>query len=73
MRPRRFSRQQVDAVDEDLADLEEEFYDELESCDCGCCDDEDDDDDGLIQTAAQAGYDISGMRPLIESLASRGR
>ena len=27
----------------------------------------------LIQTAAQAGYDISGMRPLIESLASRGR
>ena len=29
--------------------------------------------DGLIQTAAQAGYDISGMRPLIESLASRGR
>ena len=29
--------------------------------------------DALIGTAAAGGYDISGMRPLIESLASRGR
>lgn len=36
--------EQLDAVDEDLADLEEVFYDECEDCcDCGddcCCDDE---------------------------------
>lgn len=38
---------QVDAVDEDLADLEEFVYDEYDDCDCDCdcgcdcCDDED--------------------------------
>ena len=32
--------EQVDAVDEDLADLEEVFYEELDDCDCDCdCDD----------------------------------
>lgn len=35
---------QIDAVDEDLANLEEDFYGEDE-CDCGCEDDEDDDED----------------------------
>ena len=29
--------------------------------------------DDLIATGARAGYDISGIRPLIESLAHRGR
>lgn len=28
--------EQLDAVDEDLADLEEVFYEELDDCDCGC-------------------------------------
>ena len=37
--------EQIDAVDEDLADLEEIFYDECDDCDCDCddccdCDDE---------------------------------
>ena len=40
--------EQLDAVDEDLADLEEVFYEELDDCDCDCddcdcgcdCDDE---------------------------------
>lgn len=40
--------EQLDAVDEDLADLEEIFYDECDDCDCDCddcdcgcdCDDE---------------------------------
>lgn len=32
--------EQLDAVDEDLSDLEEIFYDEADDCDCGCCDDE---------------------------------
>ena len=34
--------EQLDAVDEDLADLEEVFYEELDDCDCDCdcdCDD----------------------------------
>ena len=31
--------EQIDAVDEDLADLEEYVYDD-DDCDCGCCDDE---------------------------------
>lgn len=32
--------EQLDAVDEDLADLEEVFYDECDDCcDCGCDDD----------------------------------
>ncbi len=29
----------VDAIDEDLGELEEDFYDE-DDCDCGCCDEE---------------------------------
>lgn len=33
--------EQLDAVDEDLADLEEVFYDECDDCcDCGCDDDD---------------------------------
>lgn len=32
--------EQLDAVDEDLADLEEIFYDECDDCDCDCCDDD---------------------------------
>lgn len=32
--------EQLDAVDEDLADLEEVFYEELDDCDCDCCDDD---------------------------------
>ena len=35
--------EQLDAVDEDLADLEEIFYDECDDCDCDC-DDYDDDE-----------------------------
>ena len=31
--------EQLDAVDEDLADLEEIFYDECDDCDCDCDDD----------------------------------
>lgn len=31
--------EQIDAVDEDLADLEEYVYDD-DDCDCDCCDDE---------------------------------
>ena len=31
--------EQLDAVDEDLADLEEIFYEEYDDCDC-CCDDD---------------------------------
>ena len=31
--------EQIDAVDEDLANLEEDFYDD-DCCDCDCCDDE---------------------------------
>ncbi len=32
--------EQLDAVDEDLADLEEIFYEEFDDCDCDCdCDD----------------------------------
>lgn len=31
--------EQIDAVDEDLADLEEFVYDD-DDCDCDCCDDE---------------------------------
>ena len=30
--------EQLDAVDEDLADLEEIFYDECDDCDCDCDD-----------------------------------
>ena len=30
--------EQLDAVDEDLADLEEVFYEELDDCDCDCDD-----------------------------------
>ena len=33
--------EQLDAVDEDLADLEEVFYEELDDCDCNCDCDED--------------------------------
>ncbi len=33
--------EQLDAVDEDLADLEEVFYEEMDDCDCCDCDDED--------------------------------
>ena len=34
--------EQIDAVDEDLASLEEDFYDDCDcDCDCDCCDDED--------------------------------
>ena len=35
--------EQIDAVDEDLANLEEDFYDDDCDCGCGCdcCDDED--------------------------------
>ena len=29
--------EQLDAVDEDLADLEEIFYEEYDDCDCDCC------------------------------------
>lgn len=38
--------EQLDAVDEDLADLEEVFYEELDDCDCDCddCDCECDED-----------------------------
>lgn len=44
--------EQIDTVDEDLCDLENYVYEELEECDCdcdcdcdcGCCDDEDDDE-----------------------------
>ena len=32
--------EQLDAVDEELADLEEIFYDEAEDCDCDCGDDD---------------------------------
>ena len=31
--------EQLDAVDEDLADLEEVFYEELDDCDCDCDED----------------------------------
>ncbi len=37
--------EQLDAVDEDLADLEEVFYDECDDCDCDCDDCCDCDDD----------------------------
>ena len=30
--------EQLDAVDEDLADLEEVFYEEMDDCDCCDCD-----------------------------------
>ncbi|MBQ4153246.1 MAG: hypothetical protein IJD11_02725, partial [Oscillospiraceae bacterium] len=30
----------VDAIDEDLGELENDFYDEDDDCDCDCCDDE---------------------------------
>lgn len=33
--------EQLDAVDEDLANLEDDFYGEDDDCDCGCCDDDD--------------------------------
>lgn len=33
--------EQLDAVDEDLAELEEVFYDEMDDCDCDCDCDED--------------------------------
>lgn len=34
--------EQIDAVDEDLGDLEEFFCDEdFDDCDCGCCDEDD--------------------------------
>ncbi len=36
--------EQLDAVDEDLDELESFVYEELDDCDC-CCDDCDDDDD----------------------------
>lgn len=32
--------EQIDAVDEDLADVEEYVYDDDCDCDCDCCDDE---------------------------------
>ena len=33
--------EQIDAVDEDLASLEEDFYDDCDcDCDCDCCDDD---------------------------------
>lgn len=41
----------VDAIDEDLGDLEEDFYGDCEcdccddDCECDCCEDDDDDDD----------------------------
>ena len=37
--------EQIDAVDEDLANLEEDFYDDCDDecdCDCDCCDCDDD-------------------------------
>ncbi len=42
--------EQLDAVDEDLADLEEIFYDECDDCDCDCdCDDCCDCDDEMYE------------------------
>ena len=42
--------EQLDAVDEDLADLEEVFYEELDDCDCDCdCDDCCDCDDDMYE------------------------
>jgi hypothetical protein len=35
--------EQLDSVDEDLATLEDDFYDD-DDCDCDCCDCDDDDD-----------------------------
>lgn len=43
--------EQLDAVDEDLADLEEVFYDECDDCDCDdCCDC----DDGMYEVVCPA-------------------
>lgn len=32
--------EQVDAIDEDLGELEDEIYGDDDDCDCGCCDDD---------------------------------
>ena len=37
---------QVDEIDEDLCELEEDYYGEYDDCDC-CCDDDDFDDDDV--------------------------
>ncbi len=48
--------EQVDAVDEDLSDLEEDYYGEDE---CDCCDHEDDDEDGeFYEVECPACHDV---------------
>ena len=49
--------EQLDAVDEDLADLEEVFYEELDDCDCDCdcdCDDCCDCDEDMYEVECPA-------------------
>ena len=56
--------EQLDAVDEDLADLEQDFEDVLEDdCDCGCgcdddCDFDDDDEEYYEVTCPNCGEEI---------------
>lgn len=48
--------EQIDAVDEDLSELEEDFYDE-DGCDCCGHDDEDDDED-FYEVECPACHDV---------------
>ena len=36
--------EEIDALSDDLADVEELIFGDDDDCDCGCCDDDDDDD-----------------------------
>ena len=52
--------EQIDAVDEDLASLEDIIYEDDDCCDCDCCDDEDCDccDDELYEVECPSCNDI---------------
>lgn len=53
--------EQIDAVDTDLAELEEDFYDECDDdcdCDCGCDCDDDEDDEYYEVTCPSCGEEI---------------
>ena len=50
----------VDAVDADLADVEDELFGEDDDCECGCgCEDEDEEDDDFISvTCPNCGEEV---------------
>ncbi len=50
--------EQLDAVDEDLADVEELIYEDCEDCDCNCDDDDEYEDDEVYEVVCPNCNDI---------------